>query len=128
VATTSGGPGCGAAGPTPTSIFVAEASSEAGGGQYGPQIPLPSDPTHLSGSLSGSQYLGGSDTFSWQLSWDLHLVNSPDSDSDGISDYLEKVKYGTDPTNQDTDGDGYLDGEEIAAGTNPLDPNSHPNG
>lgn len=34
--------------------------------------------------------------------------------------------YSTDPLNPDTDGDGYSDGIEIEAGTNPLDPNSYP--
>jgi pyocin large subunit-like protein len=31
-----------------------------------------------------------------------------------------------DPDKADTDGDGYSDGEEFNAGTNPLDPKSHP--
>ena len=30
--------------------------------------------------------------------------------------------YGTDPNNPDTDGDGYNDGDEINAGSDPLDP------
>ena len=36
-----------------------------------------------------------------------------DSDSDGLKDYDEFHFYLTSPTNSDTDGDGYLDGEEI---------------
>ena len=31
--------------------------------------------------------------------------------------------YHTDPYNADTDGDGHLDGQEVAAGTDPLVPN-----
>lgn len=42
-----------------------------------------------------------------------------DSDSDGLSDYDERSRYGTDPLNQDSDGDGYLDGVEIAHGYSP---------
>jgi hypothetical protein len=79
------------------------------------------DPTHLAGSFGDKN-----ENESWQMSWDLHMVESPDTDGDGLSDYLEKVEYGTNPDNADTDGDGYSDGQEVAAGTDPLDPNSHP--
>ncbi len=42
-----------------------------------------------------------------------------DSDNDGLKDWEENL-YKTDPCNPDTDGDGYLDGEEINSGHNPL--------
>ena len=42
-----------------------------------------------------------------------------DSDDDGVSDVLEIDVWGTDPTNRDTDGDGYTDGVEITSGFNP---------
>jgi hypothetical protein len=45
-----------------------------------------------------------------------------DSDGDGIADSDELNIYGTDPYNPDSDGDGVDDGEEIAAGTDPLVP------
>ena len=48
---------------------------------------------------------------------------NPDTDGDGLSDYDEIYVYGTDPNNPDTDGDGFTDGQEIAMGTDPLDPN-----
>jgi len=42
-----------------------------------------------------------------------------DSDNDGLKDWQETL-YKTDANNPDTDGDGYLDGEEIDSGHNPL--------
>lgn len=45
-----------------------------------------------------------------------------DSDNDGLSDYEEIHIYHTDPNNKDTDGDGYLDGEEVRNGFSPLVP------
>lgn len=49
-----------------------------------------------------------------------------DSDLDGLTDKGEQQIYQTDPGNQDTDGDGYLDGAEVLAGTNSLDPSDYP--
>ena len=49
-----------------------------------------------------------------------------DSDSDGLTDGDEVFVHGSDPTKFDSDGDGFSDGAEVAAGTSPLDPNSHP--
>lgn len=43
-----------------------------------------------------------------------------DSDNDGIADY-DEAYYRTDPFNPDSDGDSYLDGEEVAAGFNPTE-------
>lgn len=42
-----------------------------------------------------------------------------DTDGDGLADYVESV-YQTDPKNPDSDGDGFLDGEELEHGYNPL--------
>lgn len=47
-------------------------------------------------------------------------VNKYDTDSDGLSDYEEVKLYNTDPTDSDSDDDGYIDGEELKAGYNPL--------
>jgi hypothetical protein len=49
-----------------------------------------------------------------------------DSDSDGLTDDEEATVYHTDPQNPDTDGDGYMDGEEVAQGTDPLSKTSYP--
>lgn len=50
---------------------------------------------------------------------------SKDSDLDGLSDYQELFTYKTNPYNPDTDGDGFLDGDEVDNGFNPLDPRDH---
>ncbi|OGZ05870.1 MAG: hypothetical protein A2845_03645 [Candidatus Lloydbacteria bacterium RIFCSPHIGHO2_01_FULL_49_22] len=42
-----------------------------------------------------------------------------DSDNDGVTDYDEVTLYGTDPDRVDTDGDGFPDGAELLARTNP---------
>ncbi len=44
-----------------------------------------------------------------------------DLDNDGLAAWEEEI-YRTDPNNPDTDGDGYLDGEEVAAGYDPTKP------
>jgi hypothetical protein len=43
-----------------------------------------------------------------------------DTDGDHVSDYDELNIYGTDPNSEDSDGDGFLDGEEIVVHTDPL--------
>ncbi len=48
--------------------------------------------------------------------------DNDDADSDGLSNKLEKTIYFTDPLNPDTDGDGYLDGDEVKNGFNPRGP------
>ncbi|OHA49337.1 MAG: hypothetical protein A2991_01430 [Candidatus Terrybacteria bacterium RIFCSPLOWO2_01_FULL_58_14] len=42
-----------------------------------------------------------------------------DQDRDGLSDAKERI-YGTDPQRDDTDGDGYADGEEVRRGFDPT--------
>ena len=50
-----------------------------------------------------------------------------DDDNDGLSNWDEDNKYGTDKNNPDSDGDGYTDGEEIdKLGTSPTNEYSHP--
>ncbi|HEX5064997.1 MAG TPA: LamG-like jellyroll fold domain-containing protein [Myxococcota bacterium] len=49
-----------------------------------------------------------------------------DTDHDQLSDSDETTRTGTNPLAADTDGDGFLDGIEIAAGSDPLDAQSIP--
>ncbi len=44
-----------------------------------------------------------------------------DSDNDGITDKEEKEVYGSNPFNEDTDGDGFFDNNEIALGLDILE-------
>ena len=46
----------------------------------------------------------------------------------GTGVYVSPTDTGSDPLVADTDGDGYDDGAEVAAGTDPNDPQSAPNG
>jgi flagellar basal body-associated protein FliL len=48
-----------------------------------------------------------------------NAANTIDEDKDGLSGDQE-IEYGTDPSNADTDGDGYTDGDEVKAGYNPI--------
>jgi hypothetical protein len=43
-----------------------------------------------------------------------------DTDGDGLEDYDERTRWGTDPYDSDTDGDGLSDGEEVQLGTSPT--------
>ncbi len=52
--------------------------------------------------------------------------DDPDLDDDLLSDGEEVLRYGTDPTKSDTDGDTFSDYDEIAAGSDPLDAGSVP--
>ena len=51
-----------------------------------------------------------------------------DTDGDGISDWDELFRLGTDPNRSDTDGDGLSDGAEHLAGANPLDADENGDG
>ena len=49
----------------------------------------------------------------------------PDNDQDGVPASLESL-YGLNPSSSDSDGDGFSDGEELAAMTSPTNPASNP--
>ena len=49
------------------------------------------------------------------------VAKKADGDWDGLTDGAELFVYHTSPTNRDTDGDGWSDGEELVEETDPLD-------
>lgn len=49
-------------------------------------------------------------------------LKDADADFDGLSDYDEIILFHTDPTNADTDGDGYADGLEVQHDYDPVVP------
>ena len=53
---------------------------------------------------------------------------SGDTDNDGLTDWEEVKRYNTDPREENTDGDGLLDGYEVQNGTDPLNPDTDGNG
>jgi RHS repeat-associated protein len=54
------------------------------------------------------------------------VLEDRDRDGDGVSDWEEREFYGTDINNPDSDDDGFDDGEEIGAGSDPRNPASRP--
>ena len=48
-----------------------------------------------------------------------------DQDGDGLLN-TEEEALGTDPEEDDSDGDGHTDGDEVVKGTDPLDIDDHP--
>ena len=69
-----------------------------------------------------------------EVDWVRVGMVSPDGDEDGLPDRVETGtgKFngprdtGTDPANPDTDSDGFNDGDEVALGTDPTNPDEFP--
>lgn len=59
----------------------------------------------------------------WERAYGLHVRipddTNIDSDEDGLS-LLEEYRWGTNPWDPDTDGDGFTDGAEVKAGYSPI--------
>jgi len=52
-----------------------------------------------------------------------YLKDLTDPDGDGLTNYREFIELGTNAYNNDTDGDGLIDGEEVEIGSSPLNSN-----
>jgi ligand-binding sensor domain-containing protein len=65
----------------------------------------------------------------WELTYKFDPLNPADAvanpDNDGLDNATEH-RYGTNPRQADTDGDGASDGAEVDAHTDPLNPNQKP--
>lgn len=64
----------------------------------------------------------------WRNKYGLHFANANAAlaPAPGGINYLQKYQFDLDPTKEDSDGDGYSDGDEIAGGTDPKNPASMP--
>jgi len=112
-------------------------------GDFALRVRLP-EGAGPSGFATAVQNAGGGEAFPWDSNT-LALARSPggveirgrgfgalppggddetDTDGDGIPDAEEVFTWGTDPRRADTDFDGLTDPEELAAGTDPLDPDT----
>ena len=68
---------------------------------------------------------GGGLFFETEVEIEILDDRQEDADKDGLTQEEEEA-IGTKDTVADSDGDGFLDGKEVAKGTDPLDPNDHP--
>jgi hypothetical protein len=64
-------------------------------------------------SMDVSELTAHIDSSSDTVSLDACPMDGPDPDNDNLDTCSENVVYGTDPNKYDTDGDGYLDSEEV---------------
>ena len=63
------------------------------------------------------------------LEWrNVAEIGDGDSDGDGLSDWDEVFRHGTDPHRVDTDGDGLSDSAEVLSGSDPLDADENNDG
>ena len=125
----------------PGNLFLSEAE-RAARGELDPHAPQQYSLTHLPSARDLAIYGQGNnqhgaihhslDTFhggdTCYLMTADNLDIGIDSDMDGLNNSLEK-KFGTDPNNGDTDGDGLMDGVEVFNfQTDPLNPDTDGDG
>jgi hypothetical protein len=75
----------------------------------------------------GNIYVAGSTQSFGAAGYNAFILKyAIDSDGDGLTDDDELDVYDTNPSDVDSDNDGYSDGVEASADTSPLDPNDYP--
>lgn len=85
-----------------------------GGTSTGEATPAPQEPGSLFGTLPAAEQ-------TQEMPGEQAGTDTGDNDQDGLNN-SEELVWGTDASNPDTDGDGYLDGEEVAANHDPKKP------
>ncbi len=99
-------------------IHAVTMSGAFGTATFDDEIPNPgvfslNDPNDIDGD-------GMPDTWERDYFGDLDTANeTSDYDHDDLFD-LDEYLHGSNPKKEDTDGDGFIDGEEVAAGSDPL--------
>jgi hypothetical protein len=125
-----------AGGQADLSSSAAEPTIDRAGGTIAQSTPV-----GISTAASGVTLVAGV----WPIYYSVAAGLAPDNDNDGISDdldpdddndglldihetntgtYISPTDTGTDPFDADTDGDGVNDGDEVALGTDPLNPDA----
>ena len=88
----------------------------------------PGEPQNIADILCTNGVLRAPARFAIEWKNTSGLDPNADSDGDGLSDWDEVFRLGTDPNQADTDGDGLSDGSETLAGANPLDADENNDG
>ena len=119
--------------PEAATVLVAVVGPALGGAIDG-ALPSQTPPTTASDGDDGGDGRGdgGGDTTTTSSTTTTTTTTEPpaptDTDSDGLTDD-EEASLGTDPNNQDSDGDGIPDGREVnSLGSNPLDTDTDSDG
>lgn len=97
----------------------ASADNDGDGLTNGEEVALE---TNLNDADTDGDGLGDGEEVNTHLTDPLQV----DSDYDGLDDWSEVNTHGTNPNSADSDADGVLDGVELAAGTDPLNPLDSP--
>ena len=101
------------------------ADSDGGGEEDGFEIAAGRDPLDPLDDDSDGDGLPNY----WEYSYICMNANTADNLADPDLDYLnneDEFTHSTDPCDLDTDNDRFTDGKEVLVGTDPLDPNLHP--
>ena len=110
------------------SLNPAETGTVSGAGTFAPDASVAAEamanPGYVFVQWSGDA-TSSANPHAFTITADTSLTatfgeDTSDADDDGLTAYQEIVLYGTLPGVKDTDGDGVNDGDEVAAGTNPL--------